>query len=170
MKQKKEKELWLMTFQECLDNDIIETGDVIAFQGKSWKEKIEKSENQYYNHIGMAYIDEDKKLNLYQNTFRKGVHLVPLSGKQPFLVIKTGFSLNENAKYIIEGLIGTKYSFVNSFLSIFRKNNPRKLYESSLVALILNQSDYRINMIGATPTRIVECLTIYLGKKTVEVT
>jgi len=159
-----------MTLEEALENDIIESGDLIAFSGKDWKKRFEKVEYKnyiYFSDVALAFV-KDKEAFMYFYLPKSGLQLVPLEGLDSFLLIKTGITWNKTIQAVMKSLIGTKKSHINEFLSFFSKNTTEKrFYPALLAGLILIYGGYRIVLDGITPTRMINSLTHILGRKSI---
>jgi hypothetical protein len=119
------EEVWNMTLDEVLENDIIAAGDIFAVPGRSWLEKFENPETPY-SHVGM-FINKDTFLD---SKPRRGTIVSPVSDlPNEFIIIKTGLRFDRRMPLFVRGICTPplcKYSRLNAFMAVFNKNNPYK--------------------------------------------
>jgi len=158
MKNLKSKESWIMKYTEALNNDIIESGDVIV-----WSENGIK-----IDHVGIAYIKNNTR-SIFEAKLYKGIRKIDMDNKTPFFVIKSGVVWNSKLLNICNYLLGSRYSYLQHFLIKWKLNRPLGGFtNSTFVAMLLNSAGYRINFVGLTPTKLVSEL-LGLGRKSIEV-
>jgi hypothetical protein len=172
--EKIEEDKWIVNFDELFSNDLIESGDIIAFRGTTWKERLEKNDNNdNYYHVGIIYYPE-KDQKLFFHLKNKYIDINNIEDLTSFIIIKTGIKWKNQFDNLFKQLTKNpkliKCSKINSILAIFKKNNKNnKLFSSTFVAGFLNSSGYKLNLVGLTPTRLVEVLVNFLGRKVIEV-
>jgi hypothetical protein len=156
----KTKECWIMKFKEALENDIIESGDVIAWT----------KDGVNIDHVALAYVPNKDNRWLFQAKKYKGVHKTEMDSEVPFFIIKSNVIWKKKLTDICNYLVGTRYGYVQHFLTRFKMNRPLGgLTNSTFVAMLLNTAGYRLEFVGLTPTILVSEL-LGLGRKSIEIT
>lgn len=169
----KVEENWQVSLKELFDNDLVESGDIIAFRGSTWKELIENGvDEESYHNVGIVYYPNPENRTFFYLTDR--IHFNNLSDCNSFILIKSGIKWNKRCEQTVKGFIIKpnmfKSNFLNSILAIWYRNKPNtKFFSSTFVVNFLNMNGYSFNPIGMTPTRLVESLVNNLGRKVIEV-
>jgi len=160
-----------MNYKEALDNDIIVSGDLVAFPGTTWKERLLEGVTTGYHSVGIVYIPDKDNRYLYQFKPFKSVVISNLDDVTfPFTVVKTGMPWNKKVYAETRMPIGERYGYFNAIFATFSKNDPfGNFFTSTYAASILNAGGYRLSLLGCTPTELVQDL-LNLGRKKVEIT
>jgi hypothetical protein len=161
-----------MNFKEAKENNIFESGDIVAFSGAiSWYDKwIEYWTGNYY-HVGTIFVNPvTKKIYLYEATFHQGLTRSELTEIEvPFTLIKTGITWNEDVNRVATMALGKKYSYINFALVAFKLNASIFGYICSTFAGdILDAAKENIRPNGLTPSLLVNDL-IVKGAKIIEI-